>query len=153
MFNKEELLQFLLEARTKTYAGAGGDVEPTLKDSKQLEYKKDEWFYRDVFYVGAGLFMGVETIYFKNDAIWAMSYYGNFKGMSEDEIDSILRKALLENWQTARTWQEVRWEKDGFKYICEPDFEGSIEELAGNEKILKEEKEVYHFFYAGGLIK
>ena len=48
--------------------------------------------------------------------------------------------------------QKVEWEKDNFKYICEPDFEGSINEMAGMEKILKEGKQVYTFFYAGGII-
>jgi len=35
---------------------------------------------------------------------------------------------------------------------CWPDFEGSIEELAGIERIFKKGREVYTFYYAGGLI-
>lgn len=152
MINKEKLLQFLLNARTRTYAGAGGKVEPVFKNSTQLEYREGDWLYRDVYYTGKGIFMGLEAIYYQEKAIWSMSYYGNYKGMAEEEVDKILRKALLENWQTTRIWKKVEWGRDGYKYICQPDFEGSIDELAGAEKILKGDKEVYTFFYAGGIL-
>ncbi len=162
MTNKEELTQILLKARTKTYVSGGGVVRPALSGTKQLEYKEGNWFYRDVYYTGNGIFMGLETIYKDNEPVWAMSYYGNFKKMSGEEIDKILGKALLENWQDARTWKHVEWEFEDYKYICEPDeaedlereeFIGSIEEMAGREKIYKQGKDVYTFVYAGGLIK
>ena len=152
MENKKEILQFLLKARTKTYAGAGGAVKPAFDGSKQLEYKENNWFYRDVFYVGNGIFTGLEAVCHQKRPIFAMSYYGNFKKMTEQEVDRILRRALLDNWQTARIWKRVEWKKDDYKYICQPDFKGSIEEFAGAEKILKAGKKVYQFFYAGGLI-
>ncbi len=150
--DKEKLLQFLLKARTKTYAGGGGKVKPALKDAKQLEYQEEDWLYRDIYYTGNGIFMGLETVYYKDKAVWNMSYYGNFQKMSEAEVDSILRKALQENWQTARTWQSVEWEHDEYRYVCEPDFDGSIDEMAGSEKIFKNGEEVYYFWYAGGII-
>ncbi len=59
----------------------------------------------------------------------------------------------MENWHITRIWNKVEWEKDGYRYICQPDFEGSIDELAGSETISREGKEVYRFFYAGGLIE
>lgn len=142
----------MLKARTKTYAGGGGKVKPALKDAKQLEYQEEDWLYRDIYYAGKGIFMGLETVYYKDKAVWSMSYYGNFQKMSEIEVDSILRKALQENWQTARTWQRVEWEHDEYKYICKPDFTDSIDEMAGSEKIFKNGKEVYYFRYAGGVI-
>ena len=150
--NKDELLKFLLKARTKTYAGEGEKVKAVLGGSEQLEYKENNWFYRDVYYNGNGIFVGLETIYYQDKAIWSMSYYGNYKGMTEEEVDKILRKALIENWETARTWQNVEWQSEDYKYICEPDFNGSIEEMAGLEKILRGGKEIYKFFYAGGIL-
>ena len=67
-------------------------------------------------------------------------------------MDSVLREALMDNWETARTWQKVEWQKEDFKYICKPNFEGSIEEMSGTEKIFKNNEEVYYFYYAGGLL-
>lgn len=152
MIDKTKLTQFLLKARTQTYAGAGGKTKPVFNGSTQLERKEKDWFYRDVYYTGNGIFMGLEVVHYQDRPVWAMSYYGNFRSMSEQEIDSILREALLANWQTARTWKKVQWEKDNCRYVCEPDFEGSIKEMTGAEKIYKDKKEVYRFFYAGGLI-
>jgi hypothetical protein len=150
--DKTDLTAFLLKARTKTYAGGGGKVKPVFAGSDQLEYREGDWLYRDVYYTGNGVFMGLETVYFQNEAVWSMSYYGNFKGMTEEEVDSVLRKALMENWETARTWRKVEWKKGKYEYACAPDFEGSIEEMAGAEKISKNGEEVYRFFYAGGLL-
>ncbi|MCG2690268.1 DUF5680 domain-containing protein [Candidatus Parcubacteria bacterium] len=152
MVNKEKLLQFLLEARTKTYAGKGGKVKPVLSGSKQLEYQEGDWLYRDIYYNGPGIFMGLEAIYFKDKAVWSMSYSGDYQGMSENEIDKILRGALLANWENTRIWKLVKWEKDGYKYTCKPCFEGSIEKMAGLEQIFKNEKQVYQFFYGGGCL-
>jgi len=149
---EKKLLKFLLKARTKTYAGGGGKVKSVFKGSKQLEYREGDWFYRDVYYSGKGIFMGIEVVHYKNNPVFAMSYYGNFKGMAEEEIDKILREALMENWQTTRIWKKVEWQKGDYKYVCQPDFEGSIDELAGSETIFKKGKEIYKFFYAGGLL-
>jgi|AntAceMinimDraft_16_1070373.scaffolds.fasta_scaffold11080_6 hypothetical protein len=152
MLDKEKLLQFLLKARTQTYAGAQGKVKSILNGSVQMEHKEGDWFYRDIYYIGNGIFTGLEVIHFKDKPIWSMCYYGNFKKMTEKEVDKILRGALMDKWQEARLWKKVEWEKDDFKYICEPDFEGSINEMAGMEKIFKSGDQVYTFFYAGGLI-
>lgn len=150
--DRRELTNFLLKARTKTYAGDSGKVKPVFAGSDQLEYKERDWLYRDVYYTGNGIFMGLETVYFRDKAVWSMSYYGNFKKMTEEELDSVLRQALLDNRKSARTWQKVEWKKGNYQYICEPDFEGCIEEMADAEKILKNNEEAYRFFYAGGVL-
>jgi len=152
MLDKEKLLQFLLAARTKTYAGGEGKVKPILNGSVQLEHKEEDWLYRDIYYIGNGIFMGLEVVHSQEKPVWSMCYYGNFRKMTEEETDKILRGALIDKWQEARLWKKVEWEKDEFKYICEPDFEGSIDEMAGMEKILKSGEQIYTLFYAGGLI-
>ena len=151
--NKTKLTDFLLQARVKTYAGAGGQVKSVFSGSTQLEFTDNDWLYRDVYYTGRGLFMGLETVYFQDHPVWSMSYFGNFRKLSETEVDRVLRKALLENWKTTRIWKDVEWKSGLYQYICTPDFEGSIDELAGMEKIYKNGKEVYFFFFAGGLIE
>jgi len=150
--NKDKLLQFLLEARTKTYAGDRGEVKPAFSGSDQLEYEKEGWFYRDIYYSGNAKFMGLETIYFKDKPVWSMSYYGSCQGKDEKEIYKFLKEALMENWQEARIWKRVDWKKGKYRYICEPDFEGSIEEMTGIEKILVNDEQKYQFFYGGALL-
>lgn len=148
--NKQRLIQFLLEARTKTYAGAQGKAKPLLKGSVQLEYREGKWFYRDVYCGGNGIFVGFDTIHFKNKPVLSTSYFGNFKALTEEEADKILRKALVAKWKTTRTWRKVKWQDGKYKYVCNGS--GNLEEFGGEEKIYKGKKEVYHFYYAGGLL-
>lgn len=150
--DKKKLLDFLIEARTNTYAGNGGKVKPALPGSTQLEYKSEDWLYRDIYNMGNGIFMGLETIYFKNKPVWSMSYYGDFTKMTEEEIDKVLRAALIKYGDKTRLWYEIEWKNNGFKYTCTPDFQGGIEQVAGSEEVYKGNEKVYFFFYAGGLI-
>lgn len=150
--DKKHLTNFLLKARTKTYAGNGGKVKPALKGSKQLEYKEKNWLYCDRYFTGNKIFIGIETVYFKSRPVWGMSYYGNFKKMTEYEVDSILRRALIEKWKIARTWKTAKWKEGNYKYISVPNPRGSISEMSGTERIFKNRKEVYSFFYSGGML-
>lgn len=150
--NKTRLFEFLVQARMKTYAGGGGKVKPEFVGSYQLEYKEGEWLYRDVYNMGNGIFMGLETVYHGEKPVWSMSYFGNFRGMTEGEVDKILRGALIANKDKARLWHEVHWKKSEFTYSCIPDGKGSIDELSGSEEITKNDKRIYVFYYAGGLI-
>ena len=151
--DKKKLQEFLVKARTKTYASGGGKVTPAFVGSDQLEYTEDKWLYRDVYYTGNGIFTGLEVIYLGDKPVWTMSYAGSFKKMSGQEIDSILRPALMDNWKTTRLWHEIEWKSGSYKYICTPDSsDGSIDEMTGVEKILRTGEEVYSFYYAGGFI-
>jgi hypothetical protein len=150
--DKNKLLTFLIEARTNTYAGGNGKVKPAFIDSTQLEYKKGGWFYRDVYNLGNKIFMGLETIYFKNSPVWSMCYYGNFKKITEKEADEVLRRALIEKKNKTRLWYSVEWKKGEYKYICTPDGQKDIDEISGLEEIYKREKKIYFLFYAGGFI-
>ena len=146
----DALTQFILTARAKTYAGDSGKTEPLLKDSRQHEYTEGEFLYRDIYYVGAGRFTGLETVYWQDKPVWTMSYFGNFSAMSEAAADTILREALIAKKDETRLWTNVEWEKDDFRYTY--DGQGSIEELGGEEEIHKGDARVYYFYCAGGLI-
>ena len=150
--NKTHPLEFLIKARTKTYAGGGGKVKPAFAGTYQLEFKEGDWFYRDVYNTGNGIFMGLETVYLGEKPVWSMSYFGNFRAMTETEVDEILRLALIANKDKARLWHEVHWKKGEFTYSCIPEGKGSIDELSGSEEITKDGKPVYVFYYAGGFI-
>ena len=148
--DEEALEDFLLKARTKTYASGGGSVPPLLSGSKQLEYAADGWLYRDVYYVGNGIFPGLETVYFHEKPVWSMSYFGDFSKMTEKQADTMLRKALVDNWETTRAYKNVRKDYEDFTYFCEGS--GSMDSLEGFERIEVDSKQVYFFYYAGGLI-
>lgn len=154
MIDKNKLLEFLLEARKHTYAGGEGKATAVFSGSYQLEYRTGDWLYRDIYYSGKnnGLFMGLETIYYQKEPIWSMSYFGDSGEMTEEEIDSVLKQALLDKWKETRLWKKVEWQKEDYKYICQSDFEGAIDKMAGMEEILKKDRQIYSFFYGGGII-
>ena len=150
--DKKNLHSFLIDARANTYAGNTGKVKPAFPGSTQLEYKEGDWLYRDIYNLGNKIFMGLETVYFKTNPIWSMCYYGNFKGMTENEIDEILRAALIRYKDKTRLWHQVEWKKDNFMYVCIPDYQEGIEEVAGLEEIYRGKDKVYFLYYAGGFI-
>ncbi len=150
MINKKELLDFMLKARTKTYAGAGGKVDPKFDGSVQLEFSDGKWFYRDVYYVGNGIFFGMDIVHFNGKPIWGTSYFGDFKGITEEEADKILRKALMTLWDKTRLWKAVEWNQPGYTYVCNGS--GTIDELEGKEEIRKHNKTIFAFYYRGGFI-
>lgn len=150
--DKEKLTDFLFKARTKTYAGAGGKVEAALKDSYQLEFTEGDFLYRDVYYNGKNSFMGLEGIYYKDKLVWGMSYYGGYKGITEEEIDNILREALIDNPRT-RAFEKIGAEFGEYQYENTPDLDEGIDEIGGTERVTKNGKEIYIFYYAGSLLE
>lgn len=150
--DKKQLVTFLTEARANTYAGGSGKVKPAFPGSTQLEHQEGNWLYRDVYNMGNKIFMGLETVYFKNKPVWSMCYYGDFKSMTENEADEVLRAALIKYKDKTRLWHQVEWKDKNFRYICTPDYQKGIEEVAGLEEIYKGRQKVYYLYYAGGFI-
>jgi len=148
--DKQELENFLLSARTKTYAGAQGKTRSALEGSVQYEHKLGDLLYRDIYYLGNGIFPGLETIYYKDKPVWSMSYFGDFSKMTEDQADAMLRRALIDNQKSARIYKHVEKDYGDFKYICEG--EGTIDVLSGTEEIFVENEMIYVFYYAGGFV-
>jgi hypothetical protein len=56
---REQFVDFLLEAKRTTYAGQGDEatVTPLVAGSKQLEYRDGDYLYRDIYF-GMAYFVG-----------------------------------------------------------------------------------------------
>lgn len=148
--NKNELEKFILVARTKTYAGAINKAIATLPGSRQYEYCEGDYSYRDIYYMGNGLFPGIEVVYFKEKPVWSMTYFGDFSKMTEERADQTLRQALIDLWDETRINNYVEKDYGDYKYIC--DGSGTIDQLKGRESILIDDREVYFFDFQGGFI-
>src|SRR5262249_15603023 len=81
-----ELAEFLVEAKSNTYAALGDEasVAAALDGSKQLEYRRGAYFSRDVYF-GMFRFAGQETVYRNTQPIWTMVYSGGAVGEVGDE--------------------------------------------------------------------
>ena len=132
-----EIINFLLRARTKTYAGGGGGVTPALAGSKQLEHVEGDYLYRDIYYVGERAFLGIETIYHQGKPVWNMVYRGDWdpNDITDEEIRENLPAALIANANTARINQRVEWENGNYRYLCEG--EGELDNFHGLEILFK----------------
>lgn len=77
MYNEKDFLDFLIQAKKATYASQGDNasVTPLLKGSRQLEFLEGDFLYRDIYF-GMSYFIGQETVYYKGNPIWSMSYSG-----------------------------------------------------------------------------
>ncbi len=148
--DKKLLEKFLLNARTKTYAGGTAKSKPLLPSSVQYDSVDGDFSYTDVYFIGNGRFPGLETVYYKQKPVWSMSYFGDFSKMTEEKADKMLRKALIENWQKTRLYHMVEKDYGEFTYTCEGS--GSIDMLEGSESIDVDGECVFYFYYAGGFI-
>lgn len=148
--SKDDLEKFLLNARTKTYATANGKSEPLLPGSVQYEHSDGDFSYRDIYYIGNGIFPGLETVFYKDNPVWSMSYFGDFSSSTEEQADNMLRKALIDLWETTRIYKQVDKDYGDFTYTRSGT--GSIDELNGTEEICIGGEKVYFFYYAGGFI-
>lgn len=92
-----QLAEFLVAAKRATYAAQGDDasVPPLLPGARQLEYRLGEVLYRDIYF-GGSFFVGQETVYEGERAVWAMSYAGGMTDVSADQnaVYAFLRYAL-----------------------------------------------------------
>jgi hypothetical protein len=151
MVNLEELEKFIAEARKNTYARGGKPVEnPSLAGSYQLEHRKDEYFYRDIYFAGEKNFIGQEVVYLKDEPIWSMVYCGSAE---PPEVTDFLKDSLFTLCDSCR-FGEGEWEfedkKKDFRY--EYKGEGTLERFHGKEIISIKGEKVYKLRCQGGLI-
>ena len=84
IISSDSLREFLSEARKNTYASDAGPVDnPRLLASKQLEFQKGDYSYRDIYFSGDKRFLGQEIIYLESKPVWGMNYIGSNIGKLE----------------------------------------------------------------------
>jgi hypothetical protein len=148
-----EFLAFLRSAKLATYAAQGDDasVPPLLPDSKQLEFLRGPYLYRDV-YVGMLGFVGQEVVYLDGRAWWSMAYSGGLvPGIAKADESSIylaLRAALSAVPEALPVRGPRAFDHQGLSYVCAP--AGSIERFNGRETISRDGELVYELHFSGG---
>ncbi|WP_315727492.1 MULTISPECIES: DUF5680 domain-containing protein [unclassified Bradyrhizobium] len=153
-----ELAAFLLEAKRRTYAGLDDDATvavPLLAGSKQLEHRSGRYAYRDIYF-GMGFFVGQETVFRDEKAIWSMCYSGG-TGLEISDRDTLLsiytflRKALLAG-HVDRPYRGPETFADG-ALIYRNSVEGTLVCFHGIEQISRDGATQYELRYNGGLIR
>jgi len=144
---------FIVRAKAATYVGSGEHVSPCRLGSHDLRFIDDQWAYHDSYFGGSD-FIGEEVVYFADQPIWAMNYYGR---ILRDDLINAEQAGHMIKASLSRMYKEDRF-LDGFEY-SEGDFtyvdssEGNANNFHGREFIRRGDEVAYELVYHGGLIK
>jgi len=151
----DDLIKFIVEAKKSSYAAQGDtqSVTPLLPGTKQLEYRRGDYFYRDI-YAGMLNFVGQEIVYRQEKPVWSMSYAGGLlSGADKSQIINIY-SALREALRLVSVENPFRGPKNysnaDFSYTNETT--GTLNRFNGREIISNGKSNLYELFYAGGMV-
>ncbi len=162
-FEINDLVNFLLRARKKGYAGDGKKEEnPERPGFQEFYYKKGDFEYRDS-YAGHYQAFGQEVIRYKGKPAWIMSYSGGMLPQFHGDLKlaketfTFLKKALQHVEKEAPfRGPEYYEENDLIPFQYFDNHIGDIKNFTGCEIIEKvincRNVEVFRQYYSGGLI-
>lgn len=149
----KQLSKFLVKAKINTYASSGEREEENFSDgSKELEFKKKEFKYRDRYF-GYNHFIGEEIVWQNKKVIWGMNYYGEIISeiIPAKQIYQFLQEALKKVTEDKPFRGPDNFKENGFKYINKA--EGTVEKFEGHETIFYKGRLIYRLSYHGGAVK
>lgn len=153
--NSKEFLEFLVKAKKGTYAN--GDASKSSSSrflSKDYHYEDGNFTYHDTYFGGVK-FMGEEVVYYNENILWGMNYYGVTldSSLTEEVMDKVLRVALMKVGED-KDIIPVRGPKEFINedYLYTYNVEGDMENFVGTEQIYKDDKLIYELKCHGGFI-
>jgi hypothetical protein len=152
-FSLQQLNQFIVRAKAATYVGDGKKAQSCRQGSHDLKFQEESFSYLDSYFGGTD-FIGQEVVYFEEEPVWAMNYYGRIiepKKIDAAEAGWIIKESL------SKMYQEGRF-LGGFEHITgigtyTDTSQGEPDSFSGKEWITRENVKVYELVYHGGLIK
>lgn len=154
MIDLKELADFLVRAKTMTYAAGGKEIVPQRPGFKELEFKEGGWEYRDS-YTGFFSAPGQEVVRHNGKPVWAMAYSG---GMLPKHHDLSFAKQTFTFLKECLSRVKANKPFRGPEHFKSGDFEyktsnkGDITDFMGTEQIYYKGKVVFRQYYIGGLI-
>lgn len=147
--NTDRLIEFLLEAGRKTYAGKGEEeVVSSRPNSHDLIFEKENLKYIDS-YVGGERFLGEEVLFQNDIPIWSMNYSG--RTLEDSFSGDFLKEALL-----LRTVEKPFRGPDIYRngsYTYHSTIDGDFTWFWGREEIFFGELKVYECIFHGGIVR
>ncbi len=144
----DEIVDFLLRAKKRTYAGKGAETKSSRPASHDLEYSENDLKYIDT-YLGGEKFIGEEVVWVRNVPIWSMNYCGRI--LNESFLGDFLKEALLKVEKEYPYRGPLVYNKGKYSYHCVVD--GDIKWFIGYEEIFFNGVKVYECRFHGGEVK
>lgn len=154
--NNKEFLKFLVKAKKSTYANSNAPkVLSSRLKAKDYEFTDGNLTYHDTYFGGVK-FMGEEVVYYNDNILWGMNYYGFTidDSLTEEVMDKVLRVALMkvgEDKEVIPVRGPKEFINEDYLYIFNVD--GDMENFVGTEQIYKDKKLIYELKCHGGIIK
>ncbi|MDK1376205.1 MULTISPECIES: DUF5680 domain-containing protein [unclassified Sinorhizobium] len=153
MFSIEELTDFIVEAKSKTYAGDGAALPASRPGARDIGHQRGAWRYLDSYFGGTD-FAGQEAVWHDGKPRWAMNYFGRIT--RPDLIDARRAGAVIKA-ALQTMYHDKRHFLGGMEYQhaygCYIDSSrGGTNHFSGREVIFVDGEEAYELDYRGGLM-
>lgn len=149
----EALHAFIVRAKSATYVGDGEHTPSCRTGSHDLRFTDGEWAYHDSYFGGTD-FIGEEVVYFAEQPVWAMNYYGRIVRddlLTAAQAGQMIKASLSRMYREGRFLGGFEHQENDLTYIDAS--EGSADFFQGRELIRREQNVVYELLYHGGLIR
>jgi hypothetical protein len=149
----EALEKFIVRAKAATYVGSGAKSLSHRPASHDLEYHEAEFDYLDSYFGGSD-FIGEEVVYYSEQPVWAMNYYGRIlepSRITAAEAGRVIKESLIKMYQSGRFLGD--FEHTTVHGIYTDTNKGDFTSFTGKEWITRDSMVVYELYYHGGLIK
>ncbi|NLX11719.1 MAG: hypothetical protein GXY36_18900 [Chloroflexi bacterium] len=149
----DSLHAFILRAKTATYVGGGAKLLPYRLGSKDLQFRDGDWAYHDS-YVGESDFMGEELVYYQDQVVWGMNYFGRILRpdlTTAAEMGQMIMQSLSRMYAEGRFLGAFEHSAGSLRYVDSNS--GDVTFFTGLETIYRDDEPVYELVYHGGLIK
>lgn len=142
--DRAALIDFLIRAKQKTYAGKGAEEAPSRPFSHDLKYAEGVLCYLDT-YLGGDRFAGEEALWENGKPIWSMNYAGQVTGQLFS--GDFLKEALLHVPKTMPYRGPERYENGDYLYTCT--VQGDFDWFQGCETISFRGEKIYDCYFHG----
>ena len=144
----KKIIDFLLEAKKKTYAGKGAETSSSRPASHDLVYSDGDLMYYDT-YLGGDKFAGEEALWISDVPYWSMNYVGRVTGQN---FSGDFLKEALSNVPFEKPFRgPEKFQNGDYEYTCS--VEGDFEWFQGKEIITLRGQQIYECYFHGGIIK
>lgn len=151
--DQNELNTAIVAAKAATYVGGGDPVAPSRRGAHEIAWAHGDWRYLDSYFGGTD-FLGQEVLWFRDEPIWVMNYYGYI--LKPQLIDgaragATIKPALSALYREGRFLGGFEWVGPHGRYVDTN--RGGPAQFHGREVIVVDGLEAYALDYFGGLVK
>jgi hypothetical protein len=149
----ERLNVFIVKAKAATYVGGGARSPSCRPGSHDLEFHEGAFSYLDSYFGGTD-FIGQEVVYYEDEPVWAMNYYGRILEpamITAEEAGRIIQESLSKMYEEGRFLGGFEHDTGNGVYVDTS--EGDVASFTGREWITRGGVKVYELIYHGGLVK